>query len=84
MKARDIFGLIVRTFGLIVLLYSIWYLALGVAFLFQALPEKGHEGYMGGYFTGGIPGFIVGLVLLRFGRQIVRFSYPKDKDDTDA
>ena len=84
MKARDIFGLVVRIFGLCVLLYALWYLAFGIAFAIRALHDTEHESYTGAYFTSGIPGLIVGLGLLRFGRQIVRFSYPCEKEDSDA
>ena len=83
MKARNIFGLIVRIFGLCALLYALWYLAFGIAFAVRALHDAEHQSYMGAYFTSGIPGLIVGLGLLRFGRQIVRFSYPGEKEDSD-
>lgn len=84
MKARNIFGLIVRTFGLCVLFYACWYLAFAFALAIRALRDTGHESDMGPYFTTGIPGLIIGLATLRFGRQIVRFCYPVDKDDADA
>lgn len=84
MKARDIFGIVVRILGLLLVLWAAWYLAFGVAFVLRALHDTGHESDMGAYFTTGIPGFIVGLMLLRFGRQVVRFSYPSDKEDSDS
>ncbi len=83
MKARDLFGVGVRIVGLLVLLWSLWYLAFGVAFMLRALQDSGHESDMGAYFTTGIPGFVVGMVLVRFGRQIVRFCYPSDKEDSE-
>ena len=84
MKARDIFGLLVRFLGIGVLLWALWYLAFALAFAVRALHDTGHESDMCVYFTTAIPGLIIGLVLLRFGRQIVRFSYPSNKEDSDA
>jgi hypothetical protein len=83
MKARDVFGVGVRIVGLVVLLWSLWYLAFGIAFVIRALEDTGHEADMGAYFTTGIPGFFVGMILLRFARQLVRFSYPSDREDSD-
>ena len=80
MKARDIFGIIVRTVGLCVALYAVWNLAFGIV---MVLGFRGN-GLIFPYFTCGVPLLIVGIFLLRFGRQIVRFSYPEDKDDADA
>ena len=84
MKSRDLFGVGVRIVGLLVLLWSLWYLAFGVAFVLRALHDTGHESDMGAYFTTGIPGFVVGIFLLRFARQIVRFSYPSNREDSDS
>jgi len=84
MKAPNIFGLVVRTLGLLVLLWSVWYLAFAIAFVVRALHDAGHESDASVYFTTGIPGFIVGLLLLRFGRIVVRFSYPNEKEDSEG
>jgi len=86
MKARDIFGIIVRVSGLWVLLFSLWNLSLGIGFLCQ-LPVYRDYFQAGGSFVSvveGTVGFIIAFALLRFARQIVRFCYPKNKDDTDA
>ncbi len=72
MKARDIFGIVVRTFGLFAVLFSVGNL---VCCLLAASPL---------YLICGVPALIVGIALLRFGRQIVRFGYPKNKDDADT
>jgi hypothetical protein len=86
MKVRDIFGIVVRVSGLCVLIFSLWNLSLGIGFLCQ-LPLYRDYFQAGGSFVSvveGTVGFIVAVALLRFARQIVRFSYPKNKDDTDA
>ena len=84
MKARDIFGIIVRSIGICAMLYSLWYLAFGIAVLLGVLADQRHTTEEGAYFISGILGFVIGIVFLRFGREIVRFSYPNDKDDHDA
>jgi len=84
MRARDIFGIIVRAFGVLVLLYGLWYLAFGLAFAMRVVHDTGREVFMGAYFASGIAGLVAGAVLLRFGRHIVRFSYPSEKDDAEA
>jgi hypothetical protein len=83
MKARDIFGIILRTIGVCLLLFSLWYLAFGVAYLLRTLQETSNESTASVYFTTGVPGFTVAVLLLCFSRQIVRFSYPGNKDDSE-
>ncbi len=83
MKAPDIFGIVIRVLGILLVLWSLWYLTFGVAFVIHALHDTGHESDSGAYFTTGIPGFIVGIALLRFGRMIVRFGYPSEKQDSE-
>ncbi|HWC59085.1 MAG TPA: hypothetical protein VHC44_05265 [Verrucomicrobiae bacterium] len=83
MKARDIFGVILRTIGVCLLLFSLWYLAFAVAYLLKALQDSNNEAAVGAYFTTGVPGFIIAVLLLCFSRQIVRFSYPGNKDDSE-
>ena len=74
MNPRDIFGIIIRTFGLSLFVYAIWFLAYGIATV-AGLPED-VPGYKVGYFiTGGVH-FAIGLYLLRGAPGIIRFSYP--------
>jgi len=77
MKSRDIFGLILRTAGLLVILYCGWNLA--AAFYCVLTGQQ-----FGTYFFYGIPGVVVGILLVSLARHIVRFSYPGNKDDSDA
>ena len=81
MKARDIFGIVIRTFGVAVLLYGFWYLSFAVAHACGMPQERPDD--MAAYFTSGIPAVLLGIVLLRCARQLVRFSYPGDRDDSD-
>ena len=85
MKSRDIFGVIVRTIGLCLLLFSLWYLIFALAVCLQIVPiYYGDEHYFANFVFPGIPSFIIALLLLRYARHVVGFCYPKDKDDTDT
>jgi hypothetical protein len=84
MKARDVFGIIVRTGGFCTVLYAIWNVVFGIVASSGIINMASVPGLPGAYFVFGIPALIVGLLLMRFGRQIVRFSYPENKDDTDS
>jgi len=78
MKARDIFGIIVRTFGLCAILFAVGNLVCVVVAVCGAAAAAPF------YLICGVPALIVGMVLLRFGRQIVIFGYQENKDDADA
>jgi hypothetical protein len=84
MKARDIFGIIVRTVGLCAVLYSIWNLAFGVIMVFGLFDGGSQTGSVVAYFTFGVPALIVGILLMLLARPIVRVCYPDNKDDSDA
>ena len=75
MTTTDVFGIIVRTFGLIVVL-----LALG--FILPAILSltMGGPGTLIGMLFYGVPTLIVGLWLLRGGRAVVSFAYPTGGD----
>jgi len=84
MKAKDIFGILVRAGGILVFLDGLWNLAFAVCFTFGLLGGTSHDNDFLGYYTFGIPAIIIGTLLVRYARQIVRFGYPQDKDDSDA
>ena len=86
MKARDVFGIIVRVVGLFLLLNSLWHIVLGIGIIFQLPIYRDYLPFGGPWvdFTLAVPTFVIGVVFLRFASQIVRFSYPKGKDDPDA
>jgi len=87
MNARNVFGIIVRSVGILLLPASVYFLTVGLGLTF------GFSGMNHGWFYEespfvclllGIPAFVVAVGLMRFARQIVRFSYPVNKDDADA
>ena len=81
MKARDLFGVFVRTIGLIISIYSLWYLVFGIAELFGLYGANARP--VANLITG-VLGLILGIVLVRDGREIVSFGYPEKKEDSDA
>jgi hypothetical protein len=59
---------------------------LGITFLSDSRLFQG-DYYSDGTFVSVVVGavaFIVAVVLLRFARKIVQFTYPHHKEDTDA
>jgi phosphate/sulfate permease len=78
MQERKIFGLIVRTVGLMLLVYSTFALFYIVAKLF-GLPTRSSM-----TLTGEIVGFAfffaIGLAILRVSDWIVRIAYGPDKE----
>ncbi len=74
MKPSDIFGIVVRTVGLIVTMTALW--TLGWAMLNLA---GGGPGNAPGLLIAGIPELLVGLWLLRGARSLVRFAFPQEQ-----
>ncbi len=83
MKARDLFGVVVRGFGLFVLLISLWCLIYALLGLLNTMPDVRLDGDSLFYLISSGPGLLVGFILLRFGRAIVRFCYSEGKEDSE-
>jgi hypothetical protein len=75
MKASDLFGVVVRTFGVSSVIYGVWYLLYGILEGVGLIPEN-QLGEIKMYFASGVAFFIVGLLMLRCANWFVRFSYP--------
>ena len=71
MKTTQIFGIIVRTVGLIVVVSSMGLLIPAILSLFAGGPLAALLFY-------GVPTFILGLWLLRGARSVVSFAYPEE------
>lgn len=83
MKPRDVFGIIVRVFGLALAFYAIWYFIYGIATL-AGMPED-EPGYLTAYFLSGGFCLVMGLYLLRGAPALIRFSYPgKEKSESES
>lgn len=74
MSPVEIFGIVVRTYGLSMSIYAIWYLVYGVA-TSMGLPEDA-PGYGTSYYISGSLFLAVGLYFLRGAPAVIRLSYP--------
>jgi len=75
MTDRDVFGIIVRTVGLMITLAAAWLILLGLFGLISA------SGQVAGLLFYGIPALFVGLWLLRGARSVVSFAFSKDQGE---
>ncbi len=82
MTPSQIFGIIIRVFGLTMSIYAVWYLVYGIA-TSLGLPED-MPGYRIGYFISGGTFLVLGLYLLRGAPGLVRFSYPNSDEGAKA
>jgi hypothetical protein len=80
MKPADIFGLIVRTIGLALLLYGFWYLMSAAIYLISPSPEY-PAGALQGYLTSGVSILVVSLIFLKGAPFLTRFAYPQRTSD---
>jgi hypothetical protein len=84
MKADELFGVVVRTIGLLCVINGAWYLIYG--FLQSAGtfgPSLEDETAM--YFASGIPFMAGGCLLMRGADWFVKFSYPSaTKSETEV
>jgi hypothetical protein len=81
MKASDIFGLIVRTLGIVLIIYGIWYIFAGASVWYathQIAPPPGETQYAySSYFFTGLPALAGGLICFLFADIIVGWTYRK-------
>lgn len=76
MTPRQIFGVILRVFGLLVLVTSALYLYSAVYTLFY--PSVPHNSTAANYLAGFVLTLAASLYLLRGAPHILRFAYPAD------
>lgn len=81
MKPNELFGVIVRTIGLLAVIQgACWYLVYGFLLGAGTIPEtEPDEATM--YIASGMPLLIAGCVLLRGADWFVQFSYPQAQSD---
>ena len=78
MKASDIFGIIIRTAGFMIVIYSFWEITGGVDNFLENIFSSGPEGdtvptYP--YFLFGVPAFILGAICFFLADWIVKLAY---------
>jgi len=76
MKASDIFGVVVRTVGFLVIIYSFWQLLGGVDnFLENMIGSDGDAIPTFPYFLFGVPAFLFGAICFFLADWIVKLTY---------
>jgi len=74
MKPSDLFGVVVRTIGLIIIvLAALWQVFRAIA----SLDDWG-SGNVVGMLVYGIPALLVGLWFLRGAKALISFAFPED------
>ena len=77
MSPTKVFGIIVRTVGLSLLVYAIWYIVYGVA---AVLGMQTSPDYKIGYFLSGFLFLIISIYFLRGAPVLLKFCYPAEKE----
>jgi hypothetical protein len=73
MRPSDVFGIVVRVFGLTLTLYSLWSLVTNIAI---SLSLEGVDAGTVWFVVTAIVGVAVGIYFLRGAPRLLRFSYP--------
>jgi hypothetical protein len=80
MKPSDLFGVAVRTIGLLIILYSLYDFLGGFDNFFENLLSANQDGNSGSvstlsYFMFGVPEFIAGVLCFFLADWIVKLAY---------
>jgi hypothetical protein len=78
MKASEIFGVVVRTIGLVVIIYGLWNMIGGCDNFIENLLQPDSEGQYAStfsYFAFGVPSFLFGAVCFFLADWIVGLAY---------
>lgn len=76
MKPDDIFGIVVRTIGVLLLLYGLWYLTFALAESMGIVAGQTRDEAKLLFITA-TAAIVVALILMRAADWVVRFSYPE-------
>jgi hypothetical protein len=81
MKPSELFGVVVRAAGFLVILYSFWNVWAGVENVLENLLPGNQASDAGdlpssfSYFAFGVPAFVLGAIFFFFADWIVRLAY---------
>lgn len=76
MKPDDIFGIVVRTIGVLLLIWGLWHLTFALAESMGIVAgETPDEAKL--LFVTATAAIVVALLLMRAAHWVVRFSYPE-------
>ncbi len=76
MKPKDVFGLVIRIFGVVGVLLGCFYW-LSIIFYLMGVHPEGYTLYH--YLAAGLMTMALGLYFLRGAPHIVRFAYPENE-----
>jgi hypothetical protein len=74
MRPPEVFGIVIRGFGLAITLYSLWLLLSTIALALEGLGEG-----TAWFAVMQIAALVLGVYFLRGAPAVVHFSYPHDK-----
>ena len=77
MSGKDLFGVVVRTFGLTCFTYGWWNLLFGAAQAAHIITDVEETSE---YIVVGVGSVLFGLYFLRGAPQLMRFCYPNDTE----
>ena len=79
MKASEIFGVVVLTTSLIIIIYGLWDIWTGVETIFENILQMNQDSDSGGsvfsWFAFGAPAFIFGVLCFFCADWIVKITY---------
>jgi len=80
MKASELFGVVVRTTGFLIIIYSLWNVWAGFENVFENILQvnQGSDAEMPSslsYFVFGIPGLVLGTIFFFLADWIVKLAY---------
>jgi len=80
MKPPELFGVIVRTTGFLIVIYSVWNVWTGVDNVVENILQTSSDSDAGSYstfsyFAFGVPGLVFGAICFFFADWIVKLAY---------
>ena len=78
MKPQDVFGVVIRTAGLLLFLFAGWYLVYALSVLI-GVEKASDTDEMRAYFFDGVIYVLVSLYFLRGAPPLLRFCYPRSQ-----
>ena len=82
MKPSELFGVVVRAAGFLIVIYGLWELWGGIENLAENLlsADAGDQTSSFSFFADGVPAVVVGILIFFFADGIVRLGYGHPKE----
>lgn len=82
MKAKDLFGLLIRVVGLAGVIWGLFYVISAVYCFTGGQPAEGFTA--NDYLLAGIVTLVLGIYFLRGAPHVLRFAYPEPKEKKET